>query len=104
MEYRKLPKGWTYNTKLFDIEYDDFEIIYPEELEDKLCSERFISEALVLGVDNSKGGLSIKAKIYPCIEKLKEEYPKNVSASAFELPAFFVLASLVFQNQGLQFF
>ena len=23
MEYRKLPKGWTYNTKLYDIEYDD---------------------------------------------------------------------------------
>lgn len=58
--------------------------IYPEELEDKLCSERFISEALVLGVDNSKGGLSIKAKIYPCIEKLKEEYGKVPSKEEIE--------------------
>ena len=33
-----------------------------------------------------------------------EEYPENVFASAFELPAFSALASLVFQNQGLQVF
>lgn len=58
--------------------------IYPEELEDKLCSEKFISEALVLGVDNSKGGLSIKAKIYPCIDKLKEEYGEVPSKEEIE--------------------
>ena len=38
------------------------------------------------------------------VERLIEEYPENVFASAFELPAFSALASLVFQNQGLQIF
>ena len=37
-------------------------------------------------------------------ERLKEEYPECVFASVFELPAFSALASLVFQNQGLQVF
>jgi len=37
-------------------------------------------------------------------ERQKEEYLNCVFASVFELPAFFVLASLVFQNQGLQVF
>ena len=38
------------------------------------------------------------------VERLREEYPENVFASAFELPALSALASLVFQNQGLQVF
>ena len=38
------------------------------------------------------------------VERLKEGYPENVFASVFELPAFSALASLVFQNQGLQVF
>ena len=38
------------------------------------------------------------------VERLREGYPKRVFASAFELPAFSALASLVFQNQGLQVF
>ena len=37
-------------------------------------------------------------------ERLKEGYPERVFASVFELPAFSALASLVFQNQGLQVF
>ncbi|MBE6648310.1 MAG: long-chain fatty acid--CoA ligase [Ruminococcaceae bacterium] len=53
--------------------------IYPEELEERLCSERFIAEALVLGVDNEKGGVAVKAKIYPFMDKLKEEYGKEPS-------------------------
>ena len=52
--------------------------IYPEELEERLSEETFVSEALVLGVPNSKGGTSIKAKIFPCIEKIKELYNDKV--------------------------
>ncbi len=48
--------------------------IYPEELETRLVEEEFISEALVLGVPNSKGGMAVKAKVFPCIEKIKEAY------------------------------
>lgn len=48
--------------------------IYPEELETRLTEEAFISEAVVLGVPNTKGGTAIKAKIFPCIEKIKERY------------------------------
>lgn len=44
----------------------------PEELESRLTEEAFISEAFVLGVPNAKGGLSVKAKIFPCIEKIRE--------------------------------
>ena len=43
-------------------------------------------------------------KWHVAVERLREEYPENVFASAFELPAFSALASLVFQNQGLQVF
>ena len=43
-------------------------------------------------------------KWHGAVERLREEYPENVFASAFELPAFSALASLVFQNQGLQIF
>ena len=46
--------------------------IYPEELESRLTEEAFISEAFVLGVPNAKGGLSVKAKIFPCIENIRE--------------------------------
>ncbi|MBO5870309.1 MAG: AMP-binding protein [Clostridia bacterium] len=48
--------------------------IYPEELETRLTEEEFVSEALVLGVPNSKGGMSVKAKIYPDMDKIKEVY------------------------------
>lgn len=48
--------------------------IYPEELESRLAEESFVAEALVLGVPNTKGGTAIKAKIYPCMEKIKEFY------------------------------
>ena len=50
--------------------------IYPEELEYRLVEEAFIEEALVIGVPNSKGGEAVKAKIFPCIEKIKELYGK----------------------------
>ena len=50
--------------------------IYPEELEARLNEELFIEESLVLGVANTKGGTAIKAKIYPCIEKIKELYDR----------------------------
>ena len=48
--------------------------IYPEELEERLTEHPFVSESLVLGVENTKGGTAIKAKIFPCIEKIKEQY------------------------------
>ncbi len=52
--------------------------IYPEELENRLTEELFITEALVLGVPNAKGGTAVKAKIFPCIEKIKEHYADKV--------------------------
>lgn len=52
--------------------------IYPEELETRLNEELFIEESLVLGVPNDKGGTTIKAKIYPCIEKIKEKYADRI--------------------------
>ncbi len=52
--------------------------IYPEELENRLNEELFITEALVLGVPNAKGGTAVKAKIFPCIEKIKEYYADKV--------------------------
>ncbi|MBQ4316947.1 MAG: AMP-binding protein, partial [Clostridia bacterium] len=48
--------------------------IYPEELETRLTEEGFVSESLVLGVPNAKGGMSVKAKIFPDIDKIKEAY------------------------------
>lgn len=50
--------------------------IYPEELETRLTDENFVAEAVVLGVADSKGGTAVKAKIFPCIEKIKEYYSK----------------------------
>ena len=47
---------------------------------------------------------AVDRKMHGAVERLREEYPGNVFASAFELPAFSALASLVFQNQGLQVF
>lgn len=58
--------------------------IYPEELEDRLTEESFISEAVVLGVPNFKGGLAIKAKVFPCIEKIKE-YHKGIELTQEEI-------------------
>lgn len=48
--------------------------IYPEELESRLTEEAFISEAVVLGVPDNTGDTTIKAKIFPCIEKIREYY------------------------------
>lgn len=46
--------------------------IYPEELETRLCEENYISEALVLGTPNAKGGTAVKAKLFPDFDKIKE--------------------------------
>ena len=47
---------------------------------------------------------AVDRKIHGAVVRLREEYCVRVFALASELPAFFVLASLVFQNQGLQVF
>jgi long-chain acyl-CoA synthetase len=47
--------------------------ISPEELETRLLEDEFVEEALVIGVPNTKGGTSIKAKIFPSIAKIKEK-------------------------------
>lgn len=60
--------------------------IYPEELEERLAECEVVEEALVLGVPDSKGGTTIKAKIYPCIDKIKEIY-QNKIPSAEEIKA-----------------
>ncbi len=52
--------------------------IYPEELENRLAEEAFVSEAVILGVANAKGGTTVKAKIFPCIEKIKEYYRDKI--------------------------
>ncbi len=52
--------------------------IYPEELESRLNEELYVEESLVLGVANTKGGTAIKAKIYPCIEKIKEAFGDRI--------------------------
>lgn len=48
--------------------------IYPEELETRLNEESYISESLVLGTPNSKGGTAVKAKLFPDLDKIKELY------------------------------
>jgi long-chain acyl-CoA synthetase len=60
--------------------------IYPEELEERLTENDLVEEALVLGVPDSKGGTAIKAKIYPCIDKIKDIYQDKVP-SAEEIKA-----------------
>lgn len=55
--------------------------IYPEELEERLTENDLVEEALVLGVPDSKGGTAIKAKIYPCIDKIKEIYQDKVPST-----------------------
>ncbi len=53
--------------------------IYPEELEQRLSESPIISEVLVLGASNSKGGTAVKAKILPNLEKIEETYGKDLS-------------------------
>ncbi len=55
--------------------------IYPEELEERLSEYAFVEEALVLGVPDSKGGTTIKAKIFPCIDKIKEAYQDKIPSA-----------------------
>ena len=47
--------------------------IYPEELETRLLEDEFVEEALVIGVPNTKGGTSVKAKIFPRVAKIREK-------------------------------
>ncbi len=60
--------------------------IYPEELEERLMLEPFVSECIVFGVPNKKGGTAIKAKIVPKIEKIKEKL-ENGEPSVDEIKA-----------------
>ncbi len=55
--------------------------IYPEELETRLNEEKFISESLVLGVPNQKGGTAVKAKLFPDIDKIKEAFGDSADES-----------------------
>lgn len=55
----------------------------------------------------SPGGSSASdasRRLHGAVERWKEEYSENFFASAFELPVFSALVSLVFQYQGLQVF
>jgi hypothetical protein len=46
-EYRKLPKGWTYNTKLYDIEYDESD----KEIKNKIISLKGIDKQVRTAYD-----------------------------------------------------
>lgn len=46
--------------------------IFPEELEYHLCKSPLIEECMVVGVEDNKGDLSVKARIYPNSEEIGE--------------------------------
>ena len=48
------------------------ENIYPEEIENILNDNDFITESLVIGESNGKDDINVKAKIFPNIEAIKE--------------------------------
>lgn len=80
--------GWFHTGDLGKIDEDEFlyitgrcksvivtkngKNIYPEEIEYFLCENKFISEALVYGVENSND-IQVCAKIFPNIEVICEE-------------------------------
>ncbi len=55
--------------------------IYPEELEERLSECDVVEEVLVLGVPDNKGGTTIKAKIFPCLDKIKEIYQTKIPSA-----------------------
>ena len=50
VEYRKLPKGWTYNTKLYDIEYDDSDAEIKNEILSIKGLDKQVREAYNRGI------------------------------------------------------
>lgn len=89
-----LKDGWFYTGDLGYIDDDDFlyisgrnknmiltkngENIYPEEIEEILNENELITEALVIGEENGKDDVSVKAKILPNVEALKEFFDNKI--------------------------
>lgn len=47
------------------------ENIYPEEIEEILNENEFVTESLVFGTSNGKDDVSVKAKIFPNLDAIK---------------------------------
>ena len=91
---KALKDGWFYTGDLGYIDDDDFlyisgrnknmiltkngENIYPEEIEEILNENELITEALVIGEENGKDDVSVKAKILPNVEALKEFFDNKI--------------------------
>ena len=89
-----LKDGWFYTGDLGHIDDDDFlyisgrnknmiltkngENIYPEEIEEMLNDNELITEALVVGEENGKDDVTVKAKILPNIEVLKNFFDNKI--------------------------
>ena len=54
------------------------ENIYPEEIEEMLNDNELITEALVVGEENGKDDVTVKAKILPNIEVLKNFFDNKI--------------------------
>ena len=54
------------------------ENIYPEEIEEILNQNDLITESLVIGESNEKNDVSVKAKIFPNVDALKEFFGNKI--------------------------
>ena len=89
-----LKDGWFFTGDLGYIDEDEFlyisgrnknmiltkngENIYPEEIEEILNENELITESLVIGEENGKDDVAVKAKILPNIDALKEFFDNRI--------------------------
>ena len=82
-----LKNGWFHTGDLGYVDDDEFlyisgrsknmiltkngENIYPEEIEEILNENEFVTESLVFGTSNGKDDVSVKAKIFPNLDAIK---------------------------------
>ena len=73
-------------------------------VKDEFCSVRYRFKCFVQPYLDHSFVSNDSRMLRGAVERLKVVFPVCVFASVLELPAFFALASPVFQNQGLQVF